>query len=463
MALILSLIVTMLIAGLVVGYLSMSTANLQLTNSAQDTLQALHVAETGLARAWHELSADNMAAFADISTATCPSDEDGDGVPCGAAVVEDHREGTKIFYRFPCGHGPGLLVEDTASPASTGVYLGTYEEEFIGRGGAPITAETGVFAVMYVEIVAGERAKLISTGRYRDKTRAIEVTLAKPSPDTPPSFSLYAMLADGSIVYGGSGDTEGDIHTNHDLTIRGNGHSVEPATIPGTNPPQYYMADTDGDGIGDTQLYTGKVTASGSADTANAAGGTESGVDLVPIPEFTPQQIIDYCNANGIPITEYGSSPNLDGQALNGLVIVNGDLQLSGNISGDAMLIVTGDFRITGGAQIGTPDTTANLMVWVGGDITKQAGHSSIYGMIWAQGDVSFRGTADIYGSVITKSTSDVLGNVGLHFVPPGDFLTPLLNVFDPPKWVAKSWRECGEGGVNVRLDGDDGTGASLD
>ena len=73
MALIMSLVIVLLIMGLVASYMTVSATNTKLTAANRDTLQALFVAETGLAQAFHQLNAQggttDVGAFTDIGRA----------------------------------------------------------------------------------------------------------------------------------------------------------------------------------------------------------------------------------------------------------------------------------------------------------------------------------------------------------------------------------------------------------
>ncbi|MEW6358749.1 MAG: hypothetical protein AB1696_20605 [Planctomycetota bacterium] len=481
-ALIVSLIMMVLIAGLVVAYLTVSTSNLQLTANSYDTLQALNVAETGMAKAFHELNAGNTAAFIDVTTSRCPSHATTDGSMCNAAAEEVRNpDGDLIGYRFSCGHGWAIMP---MVDAPGGVFMGMYNVpltdsngNYVYEGGDLRTQEVGMYGVIYLPLVPDQRVKLVSTGSYNYSQRAIEVIIKKRDPDDPPPFSRYALITDGPLSLAGNIGIYGDVHTNESVSVSGAAHTIDEATDAAGNP---YYDDVDGDGVPDeVQLYTGILSASGTingaADAGSVTGINATGVapsaPEVPIPEFDTQKIIQAAIDAGYTVTEVSGDQSYTNTVLSGIIVVDGNVTITGNVTGDAILIATGDIFVAANATLGSDSTATNLMIWAGDDVTFH-GNADIFGYVFASDVVNMSGTPSVTGAIIAKGEGDngddvggdglpmsfVRGTPDIYYRPPDADMTTFLNELDPPKWELLSWRECGFRGTNVDLTGQDGS-----
>lgn len=419
-ALILALVILILMVGMVASYLTVSTSNLQLSASTHDTLEALYVAETGIARAFHELNADNLDAFSETGTT---------GV---LQLVTDSYDNEKEVNR--------------------------YEVEKSGT-----MVHVGDFSVLYGVNEADERITLLSRGRYNGVTRAIEVTLRKRPPTDTPDWSHYAILSDEPLRFSGNIGVVGDVHSNESIVINGASHSFE--AVPG-------YSDDQGN-----PLYPGDVSAcgtiNGESDASNIsinANAAQPGAREVGMPEFDLAKIIAAAEEAGLTVTEYSGNQTFNNQELTGVVVVEGNVNLRGEITGDAIIIATGTISVAANATLGTQGTTS-LMIWAGDDIDF-AGNCDIHGIAFASDTLKFHGNAHVEGSVISAGDGDdgatgearVMGNPDIVYVPPDAGLSPFLNEIDPPKWELASWRECGAlAPLTLAIGATEGTGDAGD
>ncbi|MEW6357202.1 MAG: hypothetical protein AB1696_12810 [Planctomycetota bacterium] len=411
-ALVVSLIMVVLLSGLIVFYLTVSASNLRLTESSYECIQALYVAETGIAKASHEIRANNMAVF----------------------VLND--EGKRVF---------------------TGTYT-TWSD--IGQ------VEVGEFSVEYVELEAGSKAALVSTGFFREVRRTVEVHIRRKG-----SFDLsYAILAEQGFGLGGNFQVYGDVHSNDAIDVNGS---------PDIHAAEERISETVGNGRNrvavevnqdltppDSRLnaFQGSLTAVGEiTSTHNGLDGVNGAVEdhasRVPIPQIDPDAIIAAAEAEGRPVTVYEGDMEFNNSTSpipDGIVYVKGDIRITGNVDGDALVIADGDIFVAGNTQLGlgSAGDPASLMFWAGDDIHLQ-GATDVYGILFANDDVTIRGgnSLNVFGSVIcggrdtnpgeaaqgAKFGSDFHGSVTIHYVRPDDDLTGLAT-----EWAPISWREVG-------------------
>ncbi|MBN2564119.1 MAG: hypothetical protein JXB46_00250, partial [Candidatus Eisenbacteria bacterium] len=282
-----SLVLVILMLGLAASYLTVSTSNSALTLTSRDTLQALYVAETGLARAFHELNVENTAAFQVIDNLPCPT--------CGQGPtrVATGNPDMPVLFTFEspdhalCQRIPGSF------PQGTHVFTGTYSvtKTLAGEAGSvDVNVDVGMFSVAYVERVPDEEVKLISVGQFNRSRRCIEVVLHKPEPTDPPAFfEDFAWYSRRAIEIKGNVDINGDVYTGENCTISGNAYSVDDSGY------------TDAEG---TPTHPGNLTAVEwiSGNTSHVSGEVTTGAPLIEAPTFDVAEIVQAAQDAGMEV-----------------------------------------------------------------------------------------------------------------------------------------------------------------
>jgi hypothetical protein len=127
---------------------------------------------------------------------------------------------------------------------------------------------------------------------------------------------------------------------------------------------------------------------------------------------------------------------------LSGIIYVNGDVSISGQYTGKALIVATGNISITGNVTAGDRDTDAIALITT--KSVKIAGNAEVDGLIYSHNvtqdaSATINGTANIYGAVVadvvttnggvTVEYRDVWGGLPL----PGKGKT---------QWAQFSWEE---------------------
>ncbi|MEW6358672.1 MAG: hypothetical protein AB1696_20220 [Planctomycetota bacterium] len=399
-----SLIMVILISSLIAYYLSVSASSLTLTGSTQEHLQTLLVAETGLAAATHEMNASketgnpvDTSKFSDLYAR-----------PDGAEVGYYHVE-----YEVLDPAGETLANALRVRLKSTGV------RDF-DRDGAGIP--------------------LPGTGRRR----AVEVVLTYgPEPDL-----TKAILTDEDLVIGGDLNVEGDVHTNGQLT--GNGNSGLIADVPDER------LDLANQPAPTPDSFKGNLTASmGGLDSVafTVEGPIQNGAaDPIMIPELDPYELRAQALQKGWEVevrtpgpptyTEKWQNANdyksltSDPSTPGKMIFVKGNVSIKGNITGDVVIVATGNVECAGNALLA--NETCSLMIYAGGDI-KIGGTFNVQGILYARGDIKSQGTPTIDGLILAGGTGTFGGTVNVNYTRPTPDQQQLMK-----KWRLISWREVG-------------------
>lgn len=307
-ALFIAMVITLMLASLCAGYLTLSTANYRNTQDRLDSLQAYYVAESGIEAALAELNTD--------------VDPDGDGL--GAIT--------------------GLVAGNTFEVSTTWMDADT--------------------------------VRLVSAGTSGPFSRQIETVARK---EVPPCFK-YAIITEETLDFRGNvGVAGGDVHTNHDFLLKGG------------------AADVDG-----SLSAVGKI----DGKTGGVTGDVIPGAAYVPIADINldafRQEAIDngtyykgtqtWTNADKKLLKDI-LAPDPIGTGVKGVVFVDGDLHISGNVEGTGFVVVSGNLKIGGNVTFGTADTSVVFM---------------------SQGDMNISGNPDLQGLFYTKSSVQLRGNVGV-------------------------------------------------
>ncbi|MEW6358745.1 MAG: hypothetical protein AB1696_20585 [Planctomycetota bacterium] len=414
-ALIVALIVILLILGLVASYLAVSTSNLRLTAVSHDSLQALYVAETGLTHALHELNAFNLAAFKDAEGNAAPPNG-----PYNGTYFLDGTYATK---------------NDQGNEITVGEFR--VEAEFLSTD--PQNGDTP------------SCAKLAATGIYNGIRRAVEASVVYlPNPRIG-----HGVLVDGDLTINGNLTVKGDVHANGELRVNGASADIGPA-----DPALSDLANPPHPGA-----YAGNLTACRGEHPVycNVAGTLDLSAAAVPVPGLLPYVLvakaqelgwlIDQRTPAGPHYTEkWEGTPPSDAEltvpdgAPGKLIVVEGDVQIRGQVTGDVIIVATGNVDITGNVSWGgDPGDGCHTMIVSQGDI-KVRGNSNVTAVLMADGAVSAMGNATVNGSIVAGNNTGGTGNsiggsLTVNYVRPSAAVENLLK-----KWRLVIWRQVGNG-----------------
>lgn len=279
-----------------------------------------------------------------------------------------------------------------------------------------------------------------------------------PVPDTYPLD--MTILTGGSIsISGAAQELHGSVYANGDV----------------------YIQKSSG-------IQGGYAYAAGSV-TGNAPAGSQSGVSKRSLPDpstslpFYQAMFTAYCNGTDPYNGTNGAYTNMNsstsaGQAnrakynVAGLIAnpanyslytdptavyyVNGPLHITSGVSLTGTIMVKGDIFISGNITVAAGGSLPAIIAT--GNVTKDTGCSYIKGVIVAGGSFTGRGTADIYGAIISADSVDMKGNFTVTYdptlttftgggtvVPPGTYTgtpTYTLNDLALPAPADRTWQE---------------------
>lgn len=416
-ALILALIMLMLMVGLIASYLAVSTSNLKLTASSHSSLQALYVAETGLAQALHELNGFNLAAF---------RDENGNPAPA------------KGPYGSPYTLRGAYSVK---SADNQDVVIGTYRVRLDVTATDPASNNAPSFI------------RLASQGEYNGVRRIVEASV-QYSPD--PRVN-HAIIVDGNLSIGGNLTVRGDVHTNGTLTLaQSSSVDILPAdpTLSDLGSPPYSGA------------FAGNLTACQGAVPmqCNVAGCLDTAAPQVAVPQIAPDVLsakaeelgwqVEKRSPGGPQCTQKwrGTPPDDSDLACpdgypGKLILVNGNVELRGQVRGNVVIVATGNIEITGSVSVaGAEGEGSQTIILALGNVAIR-GNSTVNAMVVADGDICAMGNATVNGSIVGSnevagSTDVFTGNLTVNYVRACNAVETLMK-----RWRLVSWRQVAAGG----------------
>lgn len=122
------------------------------------------------------------------------------------------------------------------------------------------------------------------------------------------------------------------------------------------------------------------------------------------------------------------------------IILVKGDLNLSGKVTGYGTFIVTGNVNVTGSVTVeGIDPNGNNLAIYTNGNING-AGNITLSGQIYANGNVSLGGNTKVYGSITSKGNTNFNGTVDIYYRPATSQITS-------PFWNPDGSANTGAGG----------------
>jgi len=239
---------------------------------------------------------------------------------------------------------------------------------------------------------------------------------------------------------------------NPSRTFEGAIFSDSPLTLNGAGS---VLPDENGKG---GQIYAnGNVSFQGTSFTMSNEGAiiTTGTTNWVPpqVPATAvyqhvapiPMPIIDLDYYESIATVVYNGNKTFNDANLagiNGVIFVKGDVKMSGNFSGQAVIVATGKIQVTGSVLATHPDTDA--LALLSPKSIKIAGNSRVDGLVYAHGvmvdaETTLAGNIEVHGAicadvVVTNGSITVIYDDVWDGLPlPGKGKT---------QWAQTSWEE---------------------
>ena len=249
-----------------------------------------------------------------------------------------------------------------------------------------------------------------STGTVAGETRTVQAIIQIPMVESVPRAMQYAMFSNGDLELTGNLNVvddnnrawNADIHTNAALKVKGNN------TVRGYGTYFSYLESTPAKNADATFV-----------PNVLMGGPVHHQAPKVELPEINPSKwaTIATKTSNG--------DPKLAGNTVLGtrenpvIWYVNGNLTLSGNVSGYGVFLVTGNLFLNGNVTINTLDPSGNnLGIIVGGD-AQVNGNVKVAANILTKGDYLNNGNVTITGSIVAGGRIDLKGSVLVKYRPP--------------------------------------------
>jgi len=307
------------------------------------------------------------------------------------------------------------LYEDYDSINDTLGTSGTYTDAFsLSQGNVSYTVTAPYAGIAESCLIVsdattwtGKQARVRVVAAYQsDTSRVFEGAIFCDSPLT---------LNGSGAIYPDADGTGGDIYANGDITF--NGTSFEMTA--------------------DGSIYTTGTT-NWVPDDVPATNVHENVAPLV-------MPVIDVDYYESIATTVYNGNKTFNNSnmaGLSGVIFVQGDVKISGNYTGQAVIVATGKIQVTGSVTTSNPDT--DTLGLLSPKSIKISGNSTVHGLVYAHSvvndaETTLSGNITVYGAVI----SDVVrtnGGIEVHYRDVWKSL-PLPGV-GKTQWAPVSWQQ---------------------
>lgn len=289
---------------------------------------------------------------------------------------------------------------------------------------------------------AGNKTTVTSTGEVQDSEggtiayrieaqieRELVVTIA----EEPPTFMQYALLTEKNLSL--SGDVEADlyvqggatntlnanVHTNGNLTIKGNSVLVRGfGTYVG-----HASANPSNALLGSFQPYYNPTNApTVSQATALSIPGYDASL-------FASRVEVDRTDAGDVTLS---GTYNLGGTRNDPFIWhVQGNLRTTGNttLTGYVLFLVDGNVTFNANLSAGATGYSgadeSSIALYADGNVSL-GGNAAVYGQVYADGDLTFlHGTPSVYGSLTTRGSADLRGTPNIYYRPASPALTTIF------------------------------------
>jgi hypothetical protein len=213
------------------------------------------------------------------------------------------------------------------------------------------------------------------------------------------------VLADGNVIFseGDSSISNGSVRANGDIELTNQSNKVR---IDG------------GDAIAAGSIYgSGQVTGSKTENVSpNPVKPLSYYEDNYKVTEDQFNQYRTQAEEAG---TYHEGDLTLTGGEYTGIHYVNGNLDIHGDFTGDAIFVVTGNLIVSGNV---TSTGSDNYAFVVGGNVdTSGLGNGSIDGVIYSNGDFDVSGNPIVNGSVVSFGENGITGTgtFTINYTPP--------------------------------------------
>lgn len=264
----------------------------------------------------------------------------------------------------------------------------------------------------------GEKGKqIISTGLYNNQMVTVRAVIQIPNIPAVPPFMRFALMSDRDLSLAGSIDVVDDgntawnasIHTNEDLLVQGS------SIVEGFGS---YTLSMDLRPYELSRFFVPNVNPYGRP--------LASQVPRINIPVFDPTDYIAIADEQylGAQTTVNGPDLVLGTREAPKIIYVEGDLFISGNLTGYGVFVVQGDIHITGTVSLTSVDPLGNNLGLYSASNIIFHGNAGATGQCYAEGDIIFAGGNDLHGMVTAKGAMSFNGETNIYYRPASDNLT---------------------------------------
>jgi len=235
---------------------------------------------------------------------------------------------------------------------------------------------------------------------------------------------------------------EGAIFSNSPLTLNGGGEVKPDAS--GKGGSIYAKGNITFQGTSFTMHPEGLIYTTGTTNWVPPAVPMTSvyqNVAPVPMPVIDLQWYQDNATTTYTGSKKFGTG-GISLSGLSGIIFVKGNVSISGQYTGKALIVATGNISITGDVTAGDKDTDAIALITT--KSVKIAGNSTVHGLVYSHavtGDASatVSGSAEVFGAIV----ADVVTTNGALTVEYRDVWSGLpLPGEGKTQWAQFSWEE---------------------
>ena len=235
--------------------------------------------------------------------------------------------------------------------------------------------------------------QIVATGEYNGKRKTIIVIVEPASEALPPLFLNYALSSGGNIRFNGKGLIVDDGHPTWNANVHANGNLEinDATTVEGFGNYGGNYVDNGGNGN-----FLPNVNPDNLPPLSQRPP--------VYFPEFKPEDYLGVATDILIGNQTFSGNIPLGTKKNPRIIYIDGNLEISGTVSGYGALIVKGNIYLMGDINTAVPDPEGNnLALYSGGNIRANSEYS-IRGQLYANGNLVFNDAVTIYGLVAARS-----------------------------------------------------------
>jgi Tfp pilus assembly protein PilX len=233
---------------------------------------------------------------------------------------------------------------------------------------------------------------------------------------------------------------EGAIFCDSPLTLNGSGGVYPDAS--GMGGDIYANGDIVFNGTSFTMDEDGSIYTTGTTNwVPDEIPSTHVHENVAPL----EMPVIDLDYYESIATTKYTGNKTFNDSnmvGLSGVIFVKGDVRISGNYTGQAVIVATGKITVTGNVTTANPDT--DTLALMSPKSIKISGNSTVHGLIYAHSvvddaETTLSGNITVYGAIV----SDVVrtnGGIEIYYRDVWKGL-PLPGV-GKTQWAPVSWQQ---------------------